>query len=528
MVGPSVVHFIGNNIRSGGTYLGASTGGQVYGVQVQAGAQDVIIDGGDVTGDATGGVQNLAGAQAVIKDVLGYDIVGANCDAEVVYGSLTTSAGSGGTRTVTIAGGPAALPVAGQLIDVGIGGSGAGVSWRGTVVSSTASPNPVITVTAAAGTATGPTYGVVQWGTNTAGAVTYALASAPPLLTLPGQCGIASRVVMTASGETLRGTLGPPGHHDAFATPWSPPPFSGFVWLGSPDIMFNQTSVSGIGNKVTTGQTVHDLAFYGGNSATVGRNIATVAWSNAHDLYAADATSANFSWGSGGATSLGESAGTCFHDETSFVADGILYGGVDFLFTGANVTLPAGTYAFDYCGSNLRNIWGSFSGSDAILDLFADHNHIDGVNLLANGALATGYSIHASSIGIGSAQANHYTKVGVGNLSANTQGHIKVEGNATSESFLWVDTFDPPAGWALEIANTNPITCTTDQGADCAAVAIASLPTCNAALVNKPYTVNNGVAAPTKNGAVSTTGPATEQVRCVTLNSGSTYGWVYP
>ncbi len=525
-IGPNVSGLIATNLRAGGSTYGTTY--QLYGVYLESGAQHIVIDGGDVTGNVLLGVDNLTlASQATVKNVLGYDIVGATCDAQVVYGNLTTSGGSGGKRTVTIAGTPAAIPVAGQLIDVGLGGSGAGVSWQGTVVSTTASPNPVITVTAAAGTATGPTYGVVQWGTDTTSAFTYALASAPPSLTVPGQCGIASRVTMSASGVELRGKLGPPGHHDAIVTPWSPPPFSGFVWLGSPDIMFNQTSVSGLSNKQTKGQSVRNLAFFGGNSATVGRNIATVSGSTAYDLYAADATSANFVWGLNGASALGEAAGTCFLDEANFTADGVLYGALDYLFSGQSVTLPSGASNWDYCASNFRNVAAFFGGADAIEDVFADHNHIDNVTMIGNGAGTTAYSIHATSITAGPAQANHYTRITVSNLTTNTQGQIKVEGNATDESFEWLDNLDPPVGWSLIIANSNPITCTNDHGEDCAPVAIASLPTCNAGLVNKRYTVNNGVASPTYNAAVSTTGSATDAVMCATTNGGSSYGWVY-
>jgi hypothetical protein len=57
------------------------------------------------------------------------------------------------------------------------------------------------------------------------------------------------------------------------------------------------------------------------------------------------------------------------------------------------------------------------------------------------------------------------------------------------------------------------------------AVAIGSLKACNASSVGTIAMVNNGVASPTYNGAVSTTGSAIEPVAC-TYN-GSAYAWTY-
>ncbi len=58
-----------------------------------------------------------------------------------------------------------------------------------------------------------------------------------------------------------------------------------------------------------------------------------------------------------------------------------------------------------------------------------------------------------------------------------------------------------------------------------AAYSISGLPACNAGSVGEITTVNNGVASPSYNGAVSTTGPATDPVFC--NYNGSTYQWVY-
>ena len=54
---------------------------------------------------------------------------------------------------------------------------------------------------------------------------------------------------------------------------------------------------------------------------------------------------------------------------------------------------------------------------------------------------------------------------------------------------------------------------------------IANLPACNAAQVGSMAWVTNGVASPTFNAAVSSTGGAYEPVSC-TYN-GTSYGWVY-
>ena len=52
-------------------------------------------------------------------------------------------------------------------------------------------------------------------------------------------------------------------------------------------------------------------------------------------------------------------------------------------------------------------------------------------------------------------------------------------------------------------------------------VAIASLPTCNAGLAGARMAVNNGVASPTFQAVVSTTGAATQPVFCNGAN------WIY-
>jgi len=59
-----------------------------------------------------------------------------------------------------------------------------------------------------------------------------------------------------------------------------------------------------------------------------------------------------------------------------------------------------------------------------------------------------------------------------------------------------------------------------------AAVAIASLPTCNSTSVGQFATVNNGQTSPPFNGTVSTTGAVYAPVGCVQTGA-STYGWVY-
>jgi hypothetical protein len=58
-----------------------------------------------------------------------------------------------------------------------------------------------------------------------------------------------------------------------------------------------------------------------------------------------------------------------------------------------------------------------------------------------------------------------------------------------------------------------------------APVAISSLNTCNAGAVGSVRTVSNGVASPTYNGTVSTTGAAINHVFCA--YNGTTYAWVY-
>ena len=55
---------------------------------------------------------------------------------------------------------------------------------------------------------------------------------------------------------------------------------------------------------------------------------------------------------------------------------------------------------------------------------------------------------------------------------------------------------------------------------------VGALPACNAGAAGELAYVTDA-NAPTYNGAVSTTGSATDSVVCVTTNSGSTYGWVY-
>ena len=55
-IGPNVRGLIATNLRAGGTTYGASL--QTYGVYIEGGAQNVVIDGGDVTGNVTAGVQN--------------------------------------------------------------------------------------------------------------------------------------------------------------------------------------------------------------------------------------------------------------------------------------------------------------------------------------------------------------------------------------------------------------------------------------------------------------------------------------
>ena len=457
-------------------------------------------------------------------------VFGAVCNAQVLYDFMLVTAGSGGTRQVTLGGTPAIVPQVGFKIEIAIGGASAGAAWRGVVASVVGTTNVLVTVTAPPGTAIGtPTYGVIQWGRDNYNEIVAAVAalSGVARINIPGQCGVSQRITMNAQGASMHGMIGPPGHHDNTTPSWSPPAFAGFVWLGGPDIMFNQTSVSGLSNFETKYQNVDNLAFFGGNAATVGRSIATVANSKANNLYAADATQQNFSWGVSGATSLGEAAGTCYLDETDLWADGLLYGAVDYFFSGASVTLPAptGLSPWDFCASHLHNLNGTFKDGDGIRDVFADHNWIENVTLISAGDATTAFSIHLSSIGAGASQAERYTRVGVGGLLSNNKGQIKIEGNATAAMFDQLDTYDPPAGWSLIIGNTNPISCTTDEGVDCAPVPIANLPTCNARLVNKQYHVNNAIASPTYRQLVSTTGSATAAVACIF--NGSAYQWMY-
>ena len=429
---------------------------------------------------------------------------GAKCDAQIIYSFLEVTAGSGGTRVITITSNLASTEV-GKKINVGIGGATATSAWQGVIAA--VAPN-TITVTAAPGTAiTTFTNASIQWGTDDTAPITAAVAAwqgISPII-LPGQCGVSSTITLNAAGAQMYGTLSPPGHHDGIV-PFTPPLSSALVWLGGFAPVFNQTSITGVNNYAVKFQHVHDLAFFAGNSASVGRNIATVAESHAENLYAADAPSTgfNFLYGVNGATALHEIAATCNNTESGFVAEGWLYGAESNYYLGGNLTFQANgaTSPVNTCGSVFSGFHSFFSTGEAISVPMADHNTFLNFMAVGAGSATTAYSVHLSSINSSYyAQGNKFIGLSVGNIATNTQGLIKVETGALGNMFIGVDTFDPPVGWTPIIPAGTGTTCITDQGTSCAPdtttkpyvlsySTLAAL-TCNAAATGVEYAITN-------------------------------------